>query len=424
MNRRRSLVILCGLVLCVVVGALGSAMSARAEVVTNSQCLSSGRHFCLTVDTFQNITASDPSRSDGKRFTWADWQMSNPSTNTFSLTHPTIKVTLTDQCGASPCPAAQQTSSFVLPAAPNACSGGGQAITCTYANIASGASTPLTKAYFKTADSPATGTTITVTGTVKEGTNDANTCTSGDPNCDTFTVTQFNSYEPLPFEGDTYALNGNSFHLASNDEQYAFNFTSNKPTPFLAQFKALDPGTNPPSNGCFGTVVCFDRTLQATTEGQLSYGASVVFYARLSDIPTGLNPVTSNLDAVHIYDPIDFTVASNRFTPSTSVSFARMDGLQIGSTKYYKVGYQPSDNSFQLAATAGGTPVSFPNGTQTGSPIRIIGDQSDERTSSVGCTTTFSNQIPIPSICVAKVKGMQGTYDAYTWSDGNGQHTY
>lgn len=419
--RRGFLTGLLGLLLGVVLLALGSAIPARAEVVSNSGCLTTGRMFCLSVDTFQNITASDPARADGKRFTWADWKLSNPSTNTFSLTHPTITVTLTDYCGANPCTSAQQTSSFVLPAAPNACSGGGQTITCTYANLASGAASPLTTAYFKTGDSPATSTLVTVRGTVKERSNDSNTCASGDPNCDTFVVTQTNSYEPLQYEGDTYALNGNAFHLASNNEQYAFNFTSSKPNPFLAQFKALDPTTHPPANGCFGTVVCFDRTLEATTSGALSYGATVVFYARLSSLPSGVN--ANNLDAVHIYDQIDFTVASNRFTPNVSVSFARMDGLQIGATKYYVVSYQSSNNSFQLSAAAGGAPLSFADGTQTGSPIRVIGDQSDER-STVGCTLTFSSKIPVPSICVQKVKGTQGTYDAYTWSDGNGQHTY
>jgi hypothetical protein len=416
--RRRVWFCLFGLLLGLLVLALGSA--ARAEVVGVSDCLKTGRMFCLSVDTFQNITASDAARTDGKRFTYADWQISNPSANTFTLTHPTIIVTLTDYCGADVvCPKAQQTSAFVLPASPNACSGGGQSITCTYANLAPGGQAPLTTAYFKTADSPATGTLITVTGIVKERSNDANGCQTGDPNCDTFTKTLFNSYEPLPYEADTYALNGLPFHLASDAGNYAFDFTSHSAAPFLAHFEALDPSQT--SDWCFGTVPCFDRTLFVDTKENVAYGTHVLFYARLSNLPVSAN----NLNFVHFYDPIDFTVSSSRFSPNTGLDFSRMDGVQIGTTKYYVVGYQPTSNSFQLSTSAGGPPSSFPDSTAlAGSPIRIIGDQNDERTMNTGCTFTFSNAIPIPSICDKKVKGTSGTYDAYVWDQGNGHGTY
>ena len=49
---------------------------------------------------------------------------------------------------------------------------------------------------------------------------------------------------------------------------------------------------------------------------------------------------------------------------------------------------------------------------------QIIGDVSAERSSS-GCTFTYSNQIPVPSICAKKVQGMQAV-DVWVWDSQNG----
>ena len=56
----------------------------------------------------------------------------------------------------------------------------------------------------------------------------------------------------------------------------------------------------------------------------------------------------------------------------------------------------------------------------SGSPIRVIGDQSDER-STKSCTTTAARiSFPVPSICVLKVKG-QNAFDNWVWDSGNGR---
>jgi hypothetical protein len=55
-----------------------------------------------------------------------------------------------------------------------------------------------------------------------------------------------------------------------------------------------------------------------------------------------------------------------------------------------------------------------------GSPLRIIGDQSDER-STTSCTTTpASINFPVPSICAQDVKG-QNAIDTWIWDSGNGR---
>jgi hypothetical protein len=404
------------------VAALGAAVTAQGSQVNNPEaCNPTGRAFCLTVSTFSNITASNPARSDGKRYTWVEWSLRNATGST--LTHPTITVSLADVCGAGACSAL--TSAFVLPASPNVCSPSGSSLTCTYPNLAAGASSATTRIYFKTADAPATASVISVTGTVKERSNDANPCGT-DPNCDTFTTTIANSYEPEPNASYSFALTGKRFHLAADNELSSFDFTSASTAPFLAQLQVQAPSTA----FCFGAVPCFDRTLVATTDHAPGFGAAnpVVFYARLINPPGGVNQ--NNLAAVHFYDPISLqaNAATNRLTGPASTSFARMDGVTfdagastvIAPGTYFVVGYQSSDGSFQVSATKDGSPLTLLS-TQTvpGSPIRVIGDQSDER-STKSCTTTPATiNFPVPSICVKKVSGQD--LDNWVWDTGNGR---
>ena len=96
---------------------------------------------------------------------------------------------------------------------------------------------------------------------------------------------------------------------------------------------------------------------------------------------------------------------------------ARLDTVKIGSTTYFVVGVNTTTNTFQLSLTNGGSPEAF-SGSQTGVPTRVIGDQSFERTTK-GCTFSFTNQIPVPSICAKKPQGLQAL-DVWIWDSSNG----
>jgi hypothetical protein len=439
-----------GLILGVLIAALGPGGSARAAEIGTTpaeKCNPTGRTICLTVTTFENITASDATRSDGKRFTWVQWTLRNGSGTT--LTHPTVIVSLADLCGTGQ----QQgfctnppstTAQFELPAVTvaqdgtetptNACSVSGGNLVCTYPNLAAGAPAAVTKAYFKTADLPATASVISVTGAVKERSNDGNPCNLGDPNCDTFTVPITNSYEPDLNAAFTFALPGKRFNLPANDLLSSFTFTSANAKNFLTTFKVLAPSTD----FCFDVenVKCFDRTLFASTQSATGFSGTnpVVFYARLLDPPVGVTK--KSLDAIHFYDAVQLTAAGNRLTPTSGPSFARMDGLRLTAPafgqpagKYFVVGFQAATSStpesFQLSLTKGGAPLSLTPGSGSGEPIRIIGDQDDERTtSSAACSTNPPpSPIPfnIPVICVQDVKvGKTQALDSWVWDLGNG----
>jgi hypothetical protein len=408
---------------CAVVAALGAAIPSQGGVVNNPEaCNPTGRLFCMTLGTFSNVTASSPALSAGKRYTWVEWSMRNASGST--LTHPTITVSLADVCGTAGCNTA--TSAFVLPASPDICSPIGSSLVCTYPNLASGASTATTRVYFKTADAPATSSVIRVQGTAKERTNDANPCGT-DPNCDTFATSIVNSYEPEPNAAYSFALDGKRFHLATDNELSSFEFTSASAAPFLAQLQVQDHSTA----YCFGTVPCFDRTLLASTQAAPGFSAAnpVVFYARLVNPPSSVNQNT--LSAIHFYDPVTLqaNATTNRFTGPAGTSFARIDGVSfdagaasvIAAGTYFVVGYQLADNSFQVSATKGGPAVTLLSSLAvSGGPIRVIGDQNDER-STTSCTTTPATiNFPVPSICVLKVKG-QNAFDNWVWDAGNGR---
>jgi hypothetical protein len=367
-----------GVALVISVVAIGSAGVASGAEVSTQKCNISdtgqdlGRDFCVNVTTFSGITASDtnpPPGIDGKHYTWVEFKMTNTGGST--LTNPRITASLTDFCGgtvvctAGNPPKPVVTSEFVnLPA--NCAFGASKAtITCTYTNIPASnpdVSTPTTKVYFKTGDVPATSSSIDVQGTVKERANDSNPCIAGDPNCDTVATSIVNSYEPDPFAGVSFALDGKQVYLATNDKLSSFVFKSGSGSPFRADFTTTFPtecGTSP-------SPTCFFRTLNvvATFDGPaIEYNnGPVVFYARLTGLPPGVTD--KKVNAIHTYDPV------------------------------------------------------------TGLAPRIIGDDPGERSSEKskeGCTFTFSTAIALPSICAKDVKGVPGAIDVWVWDTKNGQ---
>ena len=416
-----------GLVLCGVIAGLGPGVSARAgEIGTTpaEKCNPTGRKICLTVKTFENITASDPTRAtDGKRFTWVEWTLRNGGGST--LTNPAVTVSFADLCGAglSAC-TGSSTAQFVLPAEPNICSASGSNLVCLYPNLGAGVSAATTRVYFKTADKTATrdvrASDITAMATAKERANDGNPCGAGDPNCDTFSVTLRNSYEPEPDAAYTFALNGKSFQLPTDDGLSSFSFTSATAVKFLTQFKVLPPS----STFCFSTVVCFDRTLSVDTQSATGFSTTnpVLFYARLLDPPSGVT--VKNLSAIHFYDPVALTSDGTTVTAAGGPSFARIDGLRMetasfgltAGTKYFVV--QPSGTSFKVSLTKGGAPVPLSAGTGgRGSPIRIIGDQDDERSTACSASTPPAASA-VPSICAQKFGPK--ALDSFVWDLGNG----
>jgi hypothetical protein len=370
MGSRRWGVFVAGAVLAVVVIALGSAGLASGGQVNTSACNQTGRLFCLSLSTFEGITASDASRTNGKRYTWVEWSMANNGGST--LTNPKIVVTVADykcvptvarpnpnpslgECGD----ALSRSTAFEMPTTPPACTlaSATQTLTCSYNNLTAtgtGSSTGTTRAYFKTADLPATHSVITIQGTVKERANDGNACGVGDPNCDTFATSIVNAYEPTPGLAETFALNNKPFHLATNDEFSSFDFKSLNPSVFKATFKT-------DLSGCpTATSTCFQRTLNATTVAAgFSATNPIVFYARLTNLPTGANKVDeNNVVATHTYD----------------------------------------------------------GGSET-----IIGDSSAERTTTAGCTFTFNaSTIPLPSICAKKIQNNPKIIDVWVWDSSNG----
>jgi hypothetical protein len=343
-----------GAALAILVGGLGPAGVAKGAEESNppeAECNPDGRLFCIDVTTFSGITASDPTRANGDRFTWVEWQVRNEGKST--LTHVTVTVMLSDFCGPDECDEA--TSAFVLPDSSNACSLNGSTLTCTYMNLKRGGDTgDPTRVYFKTADRPATHSVIEVTATVKERHHDANPCDPRiDPNCDTFATSVTSSYEPVQNAASSFALPGSSLHLATNDERSSYDFTSSSPTVFRADFQAIFP----PACGSTPSPTCFQRILEVIPVDAPEDGYNdgpIVFHARLTGLPPKVS--AKNLVAIHTYD----------------------DGQ-----------------------------------------VRVIGDQSGER-SNKGCTTVFSPQIPIPSVCAVKVKGA-GAIDAWLWDSENGR---
>jgi hypothetical protein len=404
-----------GLILAVLIAAfgLGAGSASGAEITTGKKC-SPGKAICLTVRTFEGITASE-STPDGTRYTYVDWTVQNDGGNT--LTQVAVKVTLSES-----------TAIFATPL-PGGCTGGGTTITCKYPNLQAGtgpASSATTRAFFKTADAPAAGNFITAIATAKEGLNDKNTCPAdgADPNCDTVSWTLFNSYEPDPDAALTFGLNGSRFRLPTNDGLSSFTFTAPAGSPFLTTFTKL--ATTDATALCFSTVECFDRPLSVSSGGVLSSGLStpVLFYSRLA---TTLPP--DKVAAIHYYDAVPLTLLpGNRLT--STVSFARMDGLRLTAStlglapkKYFVIGYQSSDNSFQLSETKGGVflPLSATLNPK-GEPVRIIGDKDDaigdERSDAVCSTDIPPVSVTMPKICVKRAG--QQTLDAYLWDNGNG----
>lgn len=450
--RNRARLSFVGLVLVGVIAALGPAVSANGGVIGTTPtevCNPTGRTICLTVQTFEGITASDSSRSDGDRYTYVQWKIRNNGGTT--LTHPTVTVKLNpDLCGPTftnlsfcndppgPAPPPPSTGELKLPAVTvandgtetvtNICSLDGTTIVCVYPNLAGFAGTSqFTRVYFKTADLPAKASDITVEAKVKERANDENPCGVSDPNCDTLPVTIRNSYEPLDDEAFTFALSGNRFNLPTNDLLASITFTATSPINKLTTFKKLDALTDPPSNYCFSDVACYGRVLFADTGGVQTFGSGnpVVFYARITSPPVPQNKIW----AIHIYDETGFTrVSSSRIKATTStLDFSRMDGVEFKSAqfgqpaaKYFIVpgSYDPGDKSFQLSATKGGAVITSLTGTDgTGNPIRIIGDQNDEKSTTL-CTTDAQTSLSGPMICVKKVTGQ--VFDTYVWDLGNG----
>ena len=88
------------------------------------------------------------------------------------------------------------------------------------------------------------------------------------------------------------------FHLATNDEFSSFDFKSLSPSVFQATFKTTTAARRQPRPA---SSARFTATT-ATTAG-FSATNPIVFYARLTDLPTGQNAVTEkNVVAIHTYD--------------------------------------------------------------------------------------------------------------------------
>ena len=307
--RQRTTMMFLGLVVCLVVVALGSAgVAGGAENSAPQKCNVSdtgqdlGRDFCLDVKTYSGITASDPNAPQGTvgtRYTWVEFKLTNTGGTT--LTNPRIAAALTRLLRSDGVHVGHASKFVELPA--NCTSGTSEAIvTCSYANMPAGQPTAATKVYFKTGDVPATSSRIDVSGTVKERGNDAGSglggCAASDPNCDTVSTFVINSYEPDANNGVSFALNGKQIYLATNDKNSSFAFKSGHASPFRTDFTTTFP-TASAARRFLPRASTDSLTVPPTFDGPAATynDGPVVFYARLSGLPSGVTD--NNVNAIH-----------------------------------------------------------------------------------------------------------------------------
>jgi hypothetical protein len=283
-----------------------------------------------------------------------------------TLTHVTVTVTLTDFCGLVEC--GQQTSAFVMPDSSRACSLGGSILTCRYKNLSGGGNTgDPTRIYLKTADRPATRSVIEVTGTVKERRNDANQCAA--------TTAQGND---------------------PNCDTFTTSVTSSY---------------EPVQNAAFTFALPGSSFHLATNDELSSYdftsGSQTIFRADFQTLfPPACGSTPSPTCFQRILEVIALDAPEDGYNDGPIVFYARLTKLPPGVTVNNVVGIHTYDDGH----------------------VRVIGDVSGER-SKKGCTTEFSSQIPIPSICAVKVNAMTksgsaGAIDVWLWDSENGRVGY
>jgi len=393
-------------VLLLAVAALSGASSASLPVITgtlhqSSPCPpTSGRQFCVDLTTYDGLA-----RNGGIE---VDLQLENRGGST--LTNPKIVLSWT---------AAGSLSLLLASPAPSNCSSDTTGVSCSFANIPAGKSSPPVTLYFTVAaDASVTGVNFTATGTAKESCNDG--CPGGAAQQEREVATGLMTFGADPAQSATVVLGGNNQTLnavpnttSPSSVQFAVPAGTN---PFLARFAASAGG----STTCFGGITCTGLTLDTDLSGSppstFSIGNQILWV-------TTINSTNTNVDAFHYYDPVAVTASAPKTFTSTK-SFAACDGVNFATapsglpanTDYFVV--NATATSFQVASAANGKALSFTgSGASSASCIRVIGDQKSEKTTS--CSTP-----PTASPALYAFKLTNSTVQVCLWDTGNGHIGY
>jgi hypothetical protein len=369
----------------------------------------SERHYCLVVTTQSGLA-----RSGGVE---VDLTVQNYDTGT--LNKPAADLTW-DPSSANLTFVSSSPSSCSYPS-----SDGG--VACSFPDIpglgsASGTGNPpphndATVKLFFTVNEPADlhSVTFTGTGTAKERSND----NGGAANVEQQKVTgAVMSFGTDPNASATMALPAKSSLLNAGLDASSVGFAVPKGTsPFIAKF-AADPSTT----ACFGGITCsgllLTTDLSAAPNGTFSVGNQILWTAVI-------NSTSTNVDAIHYYDPVTVTASPTTKTFTSTTSFASCDGVNFATAPtglqanqdYFVV--KATATSFQVSTSANGKPLSFTDSGQfKASCIRVIGDNPGEKLK--GCTIDKAPAAPAapPGICAAKVDN--STVKVYLWDSANG----
>lgn len=377
-----------------IVAAAAGGSSGGAASTTFHQCAPTDatnvRQFCLDVNV--NPTQSSPSTATDDRFVRLTVTLTNNDQRT--LTHPKVKLTLTDCTSTTtPCPAAStvspSTASVIALSGSGTCTPTtGATLTCTFASIPAGPNGFVVETFdVRTSTTPSVQRTdAVVDALVDEGGSDS----SSSPLQDDVRVPAVIPYESDPNIDGTLALAGKSFTLktASNTGRLSFTVPgAAEAAP--AAFDVFTPAQS--SDYCFGSLACFDNTLHSTvvsTNGFLLWTWSV-----FAPFPSGVSD--KSILVVHTYEPLSVSASAATDTFSSGTSYVGVDGVvfssSLGATvqagvKYFVVG--ATATSFKISATKSGKAIDVQSdGTLPASRIRVVGDTKDERTGCSGSPT-------------------------------------
>jgi hypothetical protein len=380
------------------------------------------RHYCLAVTTYNNLK-----KSGGAEL---DLQLQNFDQS--ALTNPTTVVTW-DNTNVN--------LSFVS-SNPSICSSptNGE-VDCAFPNIpglgslAGPNATPNTSSVklFFTAAASADSVSFKAVANAKESGNDS----GGAANVESQTVNPaVMNFDPNTGAGASDATvvlpieHFNKPHLIAtvNGLNSSLDFTSGSPA-FIAQF-AASTGT-----ACLLNVSCtgldLNTDLSGAAGGTFSSTNQILWTA---DVASS----TTNIVAVHTYDPVSITPSAPNTLTTPGTRFASCDGVvftnfgtnpqgNLSTNQPYFVRNATTSNgntSFQVSLTAKGSLINVTGtGSFLGSCIRIIGDKPASETIKP-CSSGSAPPKPAtpPALCVAKLNN--STVRAYLWDDANGHLGY
>jgi hypothetical protein len=411
--------------LVALVMALGAATGGSAGVgfVTTTPYLSADgnnigcpgfgvneRHYCLQVTTYSNFKKSGGVELDLQLQNWDQSALTNPTT-----------VVTWDNTDAN--------LSFVSSnGAANCTSPSAGEVDCSFPNIpglgsVSGPNaTPNTssvKLFFSAAAS-ADSVSFKAVGNAKESGNDnggaanveSQTVNSAVMNFDTNTGASANEDATVVLPSPPF----NKPHLLTSLANASVDFTSGSPA-FIAQFAAASGAQCLLGVSCTGLDLNTD--LSGAAGGTFSASNQILWTADVASNST-------NISAVHTYDPVSITATMPSTLKCDGVSFVTAPtGLTTGVAYFVRNATTSGGNTtFQVSTGATGKVSSFTqSGTFSGSCIRVIGGK-DKSESVSPCTATSPPPQPAvpPALCVVKLTS--STVRAYLWDSANGHVGY